>query len=59
MPDQSPLTAHHWLELSIRERMAAIVLGNSGLWRESFQHAGFAVECALKYRIMRHRRMNA
>jgi len=53
-----PLGANDWQEMALKEVQAARVLGQAGLWAQCFHHAGFAVECALKYRIMRRYGLN-
>ena len=50
-PDDWDLKARQELE-------AARALAKVSLWQQAFHRAGFALECALKYRIMRVRRMN-
>jgi hypothetical protein len=59
MSDQRFITPHHWLEQSLQDRQAARLVAAGGLWAHAFHHAGFAVERALKYRIMRRHGWNA
>ena len=47
-----------WLRRARDESSAAAVLLKSALWQQSYHHAGFSIECALKYRIMRNDRLN-
>ncbi len=47
-----PLIANDWLEMALKEIQAARVLARFALWQQCYHHAGFAVECALKFRIM-------
>lgn len=52
------VSAADWRQKAEEELTASRVLADAGLWQQSFQHAGFAVECALKFRIMRGTGLN-
>jgi len=59
MSDRPVITPQHWLEQALQDRQAARVLAAKALWAHAFHHAGFAIERALKYRIMRRHGWNA
>jgi hypothetical protein len=46
------ISPHHWRQKSLEEWEAAKVLHAQKLGSQAFQHAGFSIEFALKYRIM-------
>ena len=52
-------TASHWLEKALQERRAAQKMAEAELWAQAFYHGGFAIECALKFLIMRRHGWNA
>ena len=52
-------TIDHWIALIQRNQSAARILLKQNVTAEAWYHAGFAVECAMKAAIMRHRRYNA
>jgi hypothetical protein len=56
MPDD--ISAEHWRAKANEEVIAAQAMARAGLWAQSFYRAGFAVECALKFRIMRSEGLN-
>lgn len=58
MSSDDAILPNHWLELALQELQAARLLAKGAAWQQSFQHAGFALECALKYRIMRFHGLN-
>jgi HEPN domain-containing protein len=58
-PMSDPFTAHDWQSLALDELAAARTLAQARHWQPAYQHAGMAVECALKCAIMRKRGLNA
>jgi HEPN domain-containing protein len=56
--DDRPIYADDWATMALEERSVAEVLALEGRWKQAFSHAGFAVECALKYAIMKIERLN-
>jgi hypothetical protein len=46
------IAPNDWLEKALQQLAAARALAERGLWADCYYHAGFALECALKYRIM-------
>ena len=59
MTEPLVITANDWLEKALQEGIASHALADAGLWSQAFYHAGFAVECALKYLVMRRGGLNA
>jgi hypothetical protein len=53
-----PITADDWEAAARQKLKAAIHLQQIRSLPEAYEQAGFAVECALKARIMRHERLN-
>ncbi|MBN8892361.1 MAG: hypothetical protein J0H91_18925 [Rhodospirillales bacterium] len=51
-PADAYLAPQTWLDKALQECVAARLMAGAKLWAQCFYHAGFALECALKYRIM-------
>ncbi len=58
MSGPEPIFAHTWEEKAREQLRTAEILATARQWSDAFYHAGFAVECALKCRIMRAQRLN-
>lgn len=56
--DAAGPSAEDWERKAYEELDAARLLLRGRHWQQAFHHAGFAVECALKCRIMRAERLN-
>lgn len=57
--EDDPFTAEDWIKKAKENLKAARVLSNVGLQSKAFMEAGMAVECALKYAVMRAGGMNS
>lgn len=57
--EDDPLTTEGWIKKSKENLKAARVLSKAGLENKAFSDAGMAVECSLKYAVMRAHGMNS
>ena len=58
MSSPDPITAETWEKKAHEQLRTAEILSQAHRWTDAFYHAGFAVECPLKCRIMRVQRLN-
>lgn len=59
MSGPSVILASDWERKAQEQAKTARLLAAAHQWSDAFQHAGFAVECALKCRVMRFKRLNS
>lgn len=57
--EDDPLTTEDWIKKSKENLKAARVLSRAGLENKAFLDAGMAVECSLKYAVMRAAGLNS
>ncbi len=56
--NEDSISAEDWSRKALDEMTAARLLFAGRHWQQAFHHAGFALECALKCRIMLNRGLN-